>query len=71
MEGVCRELDVLEGPLRLWMRQLPVEPQQVLPGQVLRPVPEPQQRCVITPDGFRVEGRDLDRAYQLVEQLRC
>ena len=68
---VCRELDVLEGSLRLWMRQFPVEAQQVLPVQVLRPVPEPQHLCVVTPDGIRVEGLDLDGAYQLVQMLRC
>jgi transposase-like protein len=68
---VCRELDVLEGSLRLWMQQYPAEARQVLPVQVLRPHPEPQQLCVVTPDGIRIEGLDLDGAYQLVEMLRC
>jgi transposase-like protein len=68
---VCRELNVLEGSLRLWMQQYPAEARQVLPVQVLRPQPEPQQLCVVTPDGIRIEGLDLDGAYQLVEMLRC
>jgi transposase-like protein len=68
---VCRELDVLEGSLRLWMQQYPAQTRQVLPVQVLRPQHERQQLCVVTPDGIRIEGLDLDGAVQLVEMLRC
>ena len=68
---VCRELNALEGSLRLWMQQYPAEARQALPVQVLGPQPEPQQLCVVTPDGIRIEGLDLEGAYQLVEMLRC
>jgi transposase-like protein len=69
--AVCRELGVLEGSLRLWMRQFPAESRPVLPVQVVRAAPAPQLLCVVTPDGIRIEGVDLDGAVQLVEMLRC
>jgi transposase-like protein len=68
---VCRELGVLETSLRLWMQQFPAESRQVLPVQVVRATPEPSTLCVVTPDGIRIEGVDLDGAAQLVEMLRC
>ena len=62
---------MLEGSLRIWMQQYPAEARQVLPVQVLPSQPGPQQLCVVTPDGIRFEGLDLDGAYQLVEMLQC
>jgi transposase-like protein len=68
---VCREMDVLDGSLWLWMQQHAVEVRQVLPVRVLRTEPETQHLCVVMPDGIRIEGLDLDGAVQLVEMLRC
>lgn len=59
--AITSELGVLEGSLRLWMKQLDEEP-AFRPVEVL---PRPKEQPGITvraPDGFVFEGLDVDGA---------
>lgn len=66
---VAAELGILEGSLRLWMRQLPergLQPVTVIDVAA----PTRDLICLVTPGGFRFEGLDLATAARLWEQLK-
>jgi len=65
---IGRRLDVRPASLQLWLKQasprfLPVK---------FEPTPTPSRDLVlVTPEGFRVEGLDLEATNELLESLRC
>lgn len=68
---VSRALDVRPASIQLWMRQ--AEP-EILPVAVASAVVETKESVsliVVTPDGYRIEGLDLESAQELLEYLRC
>ena len=77
MREVCESLDVLEGSLRLWMRQFPSD--QFLPVK-LKPSLDRDAGdareigsgtiSLTTPSGFRFDALDVGDVAVLLEQLR-
>ncbi|MEM7677686.1 MAG: helix-turn-helix domain-containing protein [Myxococcota bacterium] len=75
---VAKKLNVLEGSLRKWLEDyespkevssLPHDPELIARGIVDET--EPGALSVVTPQGFRVEGLDLEGAHMLIEMLRA
>jgi hypothetical protein len=66
--SICDALEINEGSLRLWMDQFPeraLQPVTMIDGGIFR-----RDISLITPDGFRVEGLQVETAAQLLERLR-
>jgi len=63
-------LNARPASIRQWMKQTTPP---LLPVTIERsPTPERSNGLVIvTPEGFRVEGLDLESARELLESLRC
>ena len=63
---ICEHLDVLEGSIRLWMRQCS-EP-ELRPVAVVEPEPATTSTIVVTtPSGLRIEGIAVEDVAVLLE----
>ena len=61
--AVVAALDVIDGSLRLWMRQFPETAIQRV--QIIDEVPESDRSTLVTPTGFRFEDLELLSAVEL------
>ena len=65
---VTRALEITQTSLRHWMRQfsgpLALKPVKIIQTTAGAGV------CLVTPDGFRFEGLDIESAVGLLERLR-
>ncbi len=69
MLQTVRDLDVLEGSLRRWMRQFPQDP-VLQPVRVFDAQVDASRLTMVTPDGFRFEDLSMTDAIVLLEKLR-
>ncbi|MEL7371245.1 MAG: transposase [Myxococcota bacterium] len=73
---VAKQLNVLEGSLRKWLEDyegpnaVPVQRDPEAVAKDVVAATEPGALNVVTPEGFRVEGLDLEGAHMLIEMLR-
>jgi len=65
---IGRQLDARPASIQLWMKQAGPE---FLPVTIEPAPARPTSLAVVTPEGFRVEGLDLESAHELLEYLRC
>jgi hypothetical protein len=76
---ISLDLDILDGTLRLWMRQFPIA--QLLPVKIeplsAKSVPDRLKRTELvgaislqTPGGFRFDGLDVGDVAVLLEHVR-
>lgn len=66
--SISRSLEINEGSLRLWMDQFPeraLQPVALVDGAIFR-----SEICLVTPDGFRVEGLHVESVVRLLGQIR-
>ena len=66
--AVVAALDVIDGSLRLWMRQFPEAAIQRV--QIIDAIPERAGITLVTPNGFRFEDLDLLSAVELWRRIQ-
>ena len=66
--AIVAALDIVEGSLRLWMRQFPET--AIQPVQIIDSVPATSGIVIVAPNGFRFEGLDLLSAVELWRRIR-
>jgi len=66
---IGKELGVASDTVSRWCRE--AEGPMMLPVALEPRAAEPAGLRLTTPDGFAVEGLDVDEAYMLLESLRC